>query len=512
MRVSSYAIGAPLADDRFFLLFHGLRGSLDKVTAVAGAYLVEHRGEEVISPPWAHGDAVEEHLRQRGYLTDLPVERERELLVEVASLLHEADLAAAPPSFVFVPAYTCNLRCPYCFQGHDMHAGKGGYGVIMSRELVDDAFRVIDRCNRAGAISRQIGMTPENGTTENNTAQHGRLGRRIGLFGGEPLSGSTREVVEYIVQQARRRGAAMWAITNGVQLDAFADLLGPDGLSELQITLDGMPDLHDRRRVGPRFRQTFHRIVDNIDLALAAGVQTRIRINVDRSNVEHVAMLSDLFAEKGWSRHPAFHANAAVVSGETTHQPLISRTHLTELTSTLRAAQASCVTSYEGYATTILGQALAGGYPFHRATNCSAETGLLMFAPRGELYGCWDEIGLADRQIGQYRGGVLNLDEQATRAWLSRFPGAIEQCSRCPYALIHNGGCANHAYNDNGTIFAAACEGFQAFFPRTLAEAYEDIERQLLGDRAPTRKQTRRLPILQITNGRADLAASRSSR
>ncbi|MFD0819636.1 radical SAM protein, partial [Micromonospora zhanjiangensis] len=400
----------------------------------------------------------------------------------------------------------------YCFQGHDMHAGKDGYDVIMSRELVDDAFRVIDSSNRAGAISRKIGITQEDGTTESSTAKHGQSARRIGLFGGEPLSESTREVVDYIVQQARRRGAAMWAITNGVQLDAFADLLGPDGLAELQITLDGMPDLHDRRRVGPRFRRTFHRIVDNIDLALAAGVQTRIRINVDRSNVEHVAMLSDLFAEKGWSQHPLFHANAAVVSGETTRQPLISRAHLVELTSTLRAAQASCVTSYEGYATAVLDQALSHGYPFRRATNCSAETGLLMFAPRGELYGCWDEIGLADRQIGQYRGGVLSLNEQSARAWLSRFPGAIEQCSRCPYALIHNGGCANHAFNENGTMFAAACEGFQAFFPRTLAEAYDDIERQLLGDGAPTRKQSRRLPVVQIRNGEASVPTSRSSR
>jgi uncharacterized protein len=51
-------------------------------------------------------------LEQRGYLTDLSEERERGLMVKMATLLHEADLASSPPSFVFVPAYTCNLRCP----------------------------------------------------------------------------------------------------------------------------------------------------------------------------------------------------------------------------------------------------------------------------------------------------------------------------------------------------------------------------------------------------------------
>jgi uncharacterized protein len=228
-------------------------------------------------------------------------------------------------------------------------------------------------------------------------------------------------------------------------------------------------------------------------------------MNIDQSNADHVALLSDLFARKGWHEHPAFYANAAVVTGETTHQSLISHADLVELTSSLRAERASCVTSYESYAKNALTQALSGGYPFRRATNCSAETGLLMFDPRGELYGCWDEIGLADRRIGRYRGGVLDLDEKVATTWLSRFPGAIEQCSRCPYALIHKGGCANHAYNDNGTLFASACEGFQAYFPRTLAEAYDELEHQLLGG-PPRRSPHRQLPIVQVTNGRAPTA------
>lgn len=105
-----------------------------------------------------------------------------------------------------------------------------------------------------------------------------------------------------------------------------------------------------------------------------------------------------------------------------------------------------------------------------------------MFDPLGDLYGCWEEIGIAERRIGHYRGGVLDLDEKVASAWLSRFPGAIEQCSRCPYALIHSSGCAKHARDESGSMFAAACEGFQSFFPRTLAESYEKIEKQVFGE------------------------------
>ncbi|MFC9587868.1 radical SAM protein [Streptomyces yangpuensis] len=495
MRVSSYAIGAPLADERFFVLLHGVRGSLDKVAATTGAYLVEHRGDIAAAPPWDSGGRIEAHLKERGYLTDLSPEQERGLMVDMATALHKADLASSPPSFVFVPAFTCNLRCPYCFQSHEMHAGKGTFATVMTRERVDDAFRVIDGFDSPGAVARHLDLLP---TLSKDVSQAGTVGK-LGLFGGEPMQEATREIVGYIVERARNRGSALWAITNGVQLDLFADLLGPDGLAEVQITLDGMPDLHDQRRVGPRFRQTFHKIVENIGRALEADVQVRVRINVDQTNADHVAMLNDLFMERGWSEHPAFSATAAVVSGEAKHEELVSPADLLSLTRALGGA--GCVSSYEGYAIGVLKRAIAGGYPFQRAVNCSAETGLLMFDPRGDLYGCWDEVGLMDRRIGGYRGGVMDLDEQVARSWLSRFPGAIEQCSRCPYALIHTSGCANTARTDTGSIFAAACEGFQTYFPRSLAESYDEIEHQLLGKTPPAHTRSRSLPIVQVTSG-----------
>ncbi|WP_344420771.1 radical SAM protein [Streptomyces lavendulocolor] len=495
--MSSYVIGAPLADERFFLLLHGIRGSLDKVATTTGAYLVENRGEIAAAPPWDSGGRIEAHLKERGYLTDLSQEQERGLMVDTATALHEVDLASNPPSFVFVPAYTCNLRCPYCYQSHEMHAGKGDFATVMTRERVDEAFRVIDGFDRPGAVARHLDLLPPSGK---DVSQAGAVGK-LGLFGGEPLQEATREIVGYIVERARNRGSALWAITNGVQLDLFADLLGPDGLAELQITLDGMADLHDSRRVGPRFRHTFHKIVENIDRALDADVRVRVRMNVDRSNADHVARLNDLFMERGWDEHPSFSAAAAVVTGEAKHEQLVSPADLMELTRALRTDGTSCVSSYEGHALNIIRRAIAESYPFQRAVNCSAETGLLMFDPRGDLYGCWDEVGLIGRRIGRYGGGVLDLDEEVVRNWLSRFPGAIEQCSRCPYALIHTSGCANTARVDSGSIFAAACEGFQAYFPRSLAESYDEIEHQLLGNMPPARTRTRSLPIVQVTSG-----------
>ncbi|MGW0704255.1 radical SAM protein [Streptomyces sp. NPDC002867] len=497
MRVSSYVIGAPLKDERFFVLLHGIRGTLDKVAAVTGAYLVDHRGGDADSPPWESSGRIEAHLLERGYLTNLSAEQEREAMVEIATVLHQADLESNPPNFVFVPAYTCNLRCPYCFQSHEMHAGRGVFATVMTREAVDDAFRVIDDFDHPGALARQLAVLP---STHQSVSQSS-TGRRLGLFGGEPMQESTREIVEYITERANERGSTLWAITNGVQLDLFADLLGPDGVAELQITLDGLSVLHDRRRVGPKFRQTFDKIIANIGLALDANTQVRVRINVDRSNADHVAQLNDMFVKLGWSDHPAFSATAAVVTGDGKHEPLVSPADLLQVTSALNAEGRSCVSSYEGYARNILERTVAGSYPFQSVANCSAETGLLMFDPRGDVYSCWDDVGLVDRRIGSYSGGLLDLDKQVARSWLSRFPGAIEECSRCPYALIHTSGCASMARANSDSIFAAACEGFQHYFPRTLADSYNELENQLLSDARPIPKHSRSLPIVQVTSG-----------
>lgn len=496
MRVSSYIIGAQLPDERFYILMHGLNGSLDKVSAATGSYLLEHRGAEVTRPPWLPLDATGKHLEARGYTTDLSAEQERELMVNVATAIHQSDLASSQPSFVFVPAYTCNLRCPYCFQSHDMHAGRGIYASMMDEARVDDAFRVIDAFTEPGSLARELSML----AVDDPAPGHQRSPlRRVGLFGGEPLTRATRPVVAYIVEQARRRGAALWAITNGVELDAFTDLMGRDGITDLQITLDGMPDVHDRRRIGPGIRRSFDRIADNIDLALSASSRVSARINVDSSNVDQVELLDEFFALRGWSGHSSFSAHAAVVTGESTHESLVSHAQLLSITN---RAGGGCVRSYEGYADGVLGRALSEEYPFQRVAHCSAETGMLMFDPHGDVYTCWEEIGIKDRRVGDYHNGVLRLDDDNAPAWLSRFPGAVEQCSRCPYALIHTSGCANHARANHDTIFAAACEDFQSYFPGSLADRYTAIEAAALGSAINRPPHVHRLPIVEVTGGR----------
>jgi uncharacterized protein len=484
MRASSYLIAAPLRGQPAHILMHGVNGAVDKVSSTYGQALLDGRGRDIDTSDW-DPDAVG-LLRQRGYLTDLTADQERSNLEQVARFLHDRDLLHRPGNFVLIPSYQCNLRCYYCFQSHDMHAGHGAFEQTMTLEMIEAAFRVIDDFAGPGAVPRHLGFS--NPDLDEITCS-GDHSPDITLFGGEPLRASLAPTVQAIVERARARGLRVGAITNGVELDAYTDLLGEDAIAEIQVTLDGPREVHDRRRIGPGLPATFDRIAANLTMALDRGVTVGLRINVDQRNAEAFLSLEAEIARRGWSSYGHFHVQAAEVHpswGSAPNQREVSGATLVQLTTKerSRAAVASgAIKSYEDTAKTTLLRCLKGDtYPFAEgsSTFCGAEGGMLILDCLGDVYACWEQAGQPDMRTGTYSADGLRLDHAKAAEWLNRFPGTVDECLGCPYALIHKSGCADVALRRSGSIFAPACESFQEYFPATLAAAWQDVEDAVL--------------------------------
>jgi len=476
MRFSSYNIGTLLKDQNYYLLLHGYTGAVDKVEADFGKYFIDYRGEDC--QEFLNGASSDFilYLQKRGYITTLSHNEEQKLLIKISTEIHKNDVENSVPGFMFIPSYKCNLRCPYCFQPHEMHRGEGKYSKILTKEQVDDVFKIIDKYNYGGSIYKSViegkSLEFENLNTKN---------LKIGLFGGEPLTNETKDVVEYIVKLTHDRGGSVMAITNGVELDVYENILKPNYLDELQITLDGTNSFHDKRRVGPEFKKTFQIISNNIDLALRNNVIVNLRMNIDSTNIAEIESITDYSIAKKWTDYPNFKANAAVVTPEGKHKELVTKTQLIDETIRLSTTKKSPFFSYENVAKEILEIALIDNkYPYFTSVNCSSETGLLMFDSMGDVYSCWEELGEIDKRIGTYNSNGINFNKHIAEKWLNRFPGTIEQCSNCPYALIHTSGCAKHAEKLEGSIYNSACESFQEYFPITLASAYSHIEDEIL--------------------------------
>lgn len=119
--------------------------------------------------------------------------------------------------------------------------------------------------------------------------------KNILLYGGEPLLAENRKIIEYILYEDKKRGYKFKVITNGYDLDSFIDLLSPKLINDIQITIDGTKDYHNKRRVHYKELPTFDKIIANIRLALATNIKISVRVNNDNKNLDDFLSLKEYF-------------------------------------------------------------------------------------------------------------------------------------------------------------------------------------------------------------------------
>jgi len=167
----------------------------------------------------------------------------------------------------------------------------------MSMEMVERIFKGIINIEAAHGIG-----------------EDSQFRRNIGFYGGEPFLKANFRVVEYIVNKALNLGhATFWAVSNATELDAYRPLLSREKLSNIQVTIDGVPSEHDRRRIHEDGSGSFGAIASNISMALDMGVSVSIRLNIDRRNVENLPELAEMFVSRGWTSYPNFGVYTAAV-------------------------------------------------------------------------------------------------------------------------------------------------------------------------------------------------------
>lgn len=484
LRTSTYTIYVDLPDEPDdMLLVHSYTGAFDKVSRRVATYV---RSLEVKRPPkplfgtWGSEprldaeDEVQEpsdetirELVNRGYLTLLSAEKEREFFTRFVEALHEQG-RKKPPSYLFMPSYDCNLRCSYCFQDH-MRTDTAYRHLLrtMTRETVDRIFQALPK----------IEALHECGEPEGET--------EIGLFGGEPLLARHRPIVEYLIHKAQERApSTFWAISNGTELDFWEDLLGPGPgkISGLQITLDGPPEEHDQRRVYADGSGSWDRIVDNVTRALELGVVVTLRTNVDRTNFDRLPELASAILEQGWDEFPNFVTQVAPIHSyehgsvdqETVFDSFVLDRALTELR---QQRPETAVLGRVDDGTRRQAREIFQGRltPSLKPAFCAAHTGMYIFDAFGDVYACWEKTGDARIRIGHVdEAGELTLNGAEHGLWRHRTVTTNPVCLQCRYSLFCGGGCAVLALGARGELYKNYCDGFGKRFRTSVAEAYRD--------------------------------------
>ncbi len=483
LRTSSYAIYVDLPDNNGdMLLVHGYTGAYDQVSRRVATYL---RSLETGRPPkplygdWSPEPSIEgkavplsegtiKILKRRGYLTQKTVEEEEAFFVKMATALHK-EATRQMPGYVFMPTYNCNLRCPYCYQDHMRSdpAFKHLLDTAMQPELVDRIFAAMGKIEAKHKVSEDA-QSP----------------RHITFYGGEPLLEQNRSIVEYIINKALALGEAnLSAVTNATELHAYRDLLGPDRISRLQITLDGPPHEHDKRRIYADGSRSFERIASNINMALDLGVSVSLRMNIDRNNIHQLPELADEIIARGWDDYTEFSAYTSAIH-DTSNTKIDVKTTMSSWK--LDQALAEIRQQYpnmrvierpdDGLKNRIWRIFDGQEKPRYRPSFCGAHIDMYIFDPFGDLYFCWERTGDPKIRIGHItKDGDVVLNSKLEQTWRSRTVANNPLCRQCRYALYCGGGCAARVLDHHNGFFTNYCDGFAARFRDSTAKAYLDF-------------------------------------
>lgn len=93
-----------------------------------------------------------------------------------------------------------------------------------------------------------------------------------------------------------------------VSSENYEEILGPDKLGALQITIDGPRDQHNTTRVHQNGFPTFDKILSNVEMALNKGCKVSIRMNTNMDNIDKISALHEFFEKKGFYKNPLFQA------------------------------------------------------------------------------------------------------------------------------------------------------------------------------------------------------------
>lgn len=455
MHVTTYCKGYPLPDGQVLVL-NTLSGALDIVRDEVWAWLRDAEGARAtaLAPELAAA------LRERGYVFDSP-EAEQQQLDALAAACFDAQ-RREPVQFVVCPTFACNMTCRYCFEGPLTQQP----GRVMEDAEVALAFQAMDRIQRE--------LYPDSPAA-------------LLLFGGEPLMASTRRCVELVLREAARRPLSVNAATNGLEAAEVLAALPEDvaRVHHVQITVDGVEEVHDRRRALRDGAGSFDRIVHGIGVLLQRGVAVTVRVNVDSDNIEALPELIEYMEDRGWLGNPKLSCYVFPVTGRAGAE----RARLLSEDEAIAALQRVFRSEGKEMPAFVLHgfKVLAHVANVLEPDGVQVQTGPLMryceatalkyfaFGPDGLIYPCGQTIGRGEAYaIGTY-APEFSLWRDRCQAWSGRHVRSIEKCRTCRIATLCGGGCAMEAFTRARSFDTPNCHQAEAAIDRYITGWIERV-------------------------------------
>ncbi len=362
---------------------------------------------------------VQHALNKQGILVDSNLD-------EIALLRHTyfyCKYEKSEAHLTICPTLECNFACPYCYETEE-------HGVMNESTQEQIIFFI------KNLLSKDVKIL------------------YVTWYGGEPLlcidiiEKISMKIIELCDLYNAKYNFSM--ISNGYLLDEEKqNIIKNIGLSKIQITIDGMEDIHNQRRFLKDGSGTFATIVKNIR-NLSNTIPIVVRVNIDRSNIESFKLVKNYFAN---------YRNITCYCAAVTQEDCQSRT-----------VRNQCFTHEEYkilYSNYIQDDGL---FDFECGIRCCAAERLNTFVidPRGNIYKCLNDIGHSEWQIGTLQD-ANHLDNEAPIAkYMGRDPFSETECYNCCFLPQCFGGCV-WEYHDKGSH---ACRNIKFLLVERIKKKY----------------------------------------
>jgi uncharacterized protein len=328
----------------------------------------------------------------------------------------------------------CNMQCPYCHEGLKK---KSSYlSDTMANKIVD-------------FISEQL-VTDE---TENVD---------LYFYGGEPLLNiKPIEIITSKLKTNTQISVSACLSTNGIDLTKEkAQYLYNNGITSVQVTIDGPEEVHNRRRKIKGIN-SFVTICNNI-LDVKGILDVVIRINIDKDNIDSIPDLLNFLVSNKLSEGVSIYCDFVT---KITKENKGWNNNILESTEELLKI-IDIWNYFRYYAIPLKGLKLIEG-------PCGAlGSNNLTIDPSGDIYDCIGFVGEAEWIISNIQNDIEILDK-----YYSKRTNVWKDCLDCKFVPICAGGCRVQAYIETKSTSSKHCrkDFLSRAYPEFLKIKYHNV-------------------------------------
>jgi uncharacterized protein len=344
-------------------------------------------------------------------------------LIQMKAAYHVTRFLSRFAGLTLVVTHKCNLACSYCYENREPYS------------LSEDKIPIIMKIGEEMIKNKQAKMFS------------------LSWYGGEPLlrpkfiDKASKEAKKLCEKYGIEYSSTI--VTNGTLLTRdIAEMLKEHKVKEAQLTLDGPPEVHDKRRIFKNGKGSFDIILNNIK-ASHDLLKIAVRVNVDVHNRESVIGILDIMEKEG------------LKSGVSLYFAPVSP--MTEKCSSF-ADDCFSKEEFSKMEVELLSESLNRGFIVDKARilprtttiNCAAvSVDTFLIDSKCLLQKCWNLVGDEDEAISVLpsemteAGDVQTILEKLPKKdniskWLASDPFQYDKCNECSILPTCLGGCPYH--------------------------------------------------------------------